>query len=154
METAEAKAAVVRQWSIGGAAEKQEAHQPTYIRRVYVNPAGTLVVTRTEAETASWELATGHRLQTFKDDGKGIYCSPDARVIATVSKNGKEMLLRESATGRTIGTYAAPAGGEIILREHEPTFTPGSDFPSSRTAAKFPRRHPTRPPRASASRGG
>src|SRR5262245_57593596 len=43
-ERDDAKAAVLRRWSIGAAAEKEEAHQPTYIRRIYVDPAGTRVV--------------------------------------------------------------------------------------------------------------
>jgi hypothetical protein len=126
--TKEAQRAVVQQFSIGGSAEKEEAHKPTYFRRIYVDPLGTRVVTRTETETASWDLHTGYRLQTFKHDGKGIYCSPDARVVATLSKNAKQMILKEAASGRTIGTYSPPAGGDIIVQEHEPTYTPGGDF--------------------------
>ena len=128
VETAEAKRAVVKQWSIGAAAEKQEAHQPTYIRRIYVDPNGARVVTKTESETACWDLDSGYRLQTFKHDGKGIYCSPDARVIAIVSTNGKQLTLKEAASAQTIGTYTPPGGGDIIVHEHDPTYTPGGDF--------------------------
>lgn len=114
---------IVKRWHLGGRPWK-----PDERRRVYVDPNDFRAVTQTDSEIVCWNLNNGSRLQTFRPEGKGMYVSPDAKVVATVTQDGRRVVMREASTGSLIGTYEPRGGGEILLHEHEPAFTPAGDF--------------------------
>ena len=114
---------IVKRSDLGG-----KPWKPDERRRVYVDPNDARAVTQTDSEIVCWNLINGSRLQTFRPEGKGMYVSPDAKVVATVSQDSRRVLMRQASTGRHIGSYEPRGGGEILLHEHEPAFTPAGDF--------------------------
>lgn len=99
------------------------------VRDVVLDPSGDRVLTRTRKEIAYRDARTGTRLQTFPADPKKFFfVSPDARFVASVTKDGKEVTLFRAATGERVGTYRTPRGQERNPEKYTPTFTPGGDF--------------------------
>jgi hypothetical protein len=111
---------------------KEPNYEDYYVREIFINPTGDKVVTLTNKEGVCWDVASGARLQTFhaatKGDPQALFVSPDARVMAIVKQNGKEVALREAATGKLIGKYQPTSGTERPIEKYPPAFTPGSEY--------------------------
>jgi hypothetical protein len=122
----------------GKNADAASGDKDYYVHALCLDPAGTRVIAVSQHNTWCLDVATGNTLQTFHNElptnnprPQLIGASPDARFVIVPSVDGKDVTLRDAATGRVIGgSHLSDTGkfNKFLLESRLPALTPAADY--------------------------
>jgi hypothetical protein len=123
---------VVRaQWNVPGTPSRDslDSYADLRVCEIVVDPTGTRCITASQTEAHCWDLA-GHRLVHTVREGKDqeIYVSRDARFVALMNRDGKDITFHSPETGQVVAKWSAAPGTNSFTDFCPPAFTPRGDY--------------------------
>jgi hypothetical protein len=123
---------VVRaQWTVPGTPAKDSLDPYADIRicEIAIDSTGTKCVTASQTEAHCWDLFARRLMHTVRE-GKDqeLYLSRDARFVALMNRDGKEIGFHAPENGQLLSKWTAAPGTNSFTDFCPPSFTPRGDY--------------------------
>jgi len=119
------------QWTVPGTPLKDSLDPYADIRvcEIAIDATGTKCVTASQTEAHCWDLFARRLMHTIRE-GKDqeLYLSRDARFVALMNRDGKEIGFHAPENGQLLSKWTATPGTNWFTDFCPPSFTPRGDY--------------------------